>query len=414
MARKRTRQEPASEAPSRDSQERVTMSSIPVSAEARTSSHSVALGEVPPRWIDRLMVATCELPATEGEEAVARWMVEALADVLPDHAVGCCLVPGDGGPQQVIKVMPAGEQHRSDLVEPARLFPAYPNERVLDVETGGTTLHVASDDPIDDDSPVIHVLGRTALALNRGLALARAHAQAKAAATELRALNTHMVQAEKLASLGQIAAGVVHELNNPLTSILAYTQYLARKMTDPDATERLSRIQESASRMLKFTRDLVTYARPSSEAAVPVSIHTVIDQSIAFCEHILADVGATVDRRFGEGVPPVSGKPEQLTQVFVNLVTNACHAMPRGTGRLVITTSVQDSIVCVVVHDNGHGIARDHLPLVFAPFFTTKTEGRGTGLGLSIVKNIIDSHGGAIRVESETDDGARFVLMFKV
>jgi signal transduction histidine kinase len=393
----------------RDSGERMTTSSIPVSAEARTSSHSVALGEVPSRWIDRLMVAACEVPATEGEQAVARSMVEALFDVLGENAVGACLVPGDGSEQTVIRLTPPGEDHRSIGVDPTRLFPGYQFERILDVETGGTTLHVAGDDPIDDDSPIIHVMGRTALAMNRGLSLARAHAQAKAAAGELRALNSHMVQAEKLASLGQIAAGVVHELNNPLTSILAYTQYLSRKISDKDALERLARIDESATRMLRFTRDLVTYARPSAEASVPVSLHTVIDQSIAFCEHVLAEIGASVERRFGEGIPPVQGKPEQLTQVFVNLITNACHAMPRETGKLCISTSVEDSRVRVIVEDNGHGIAAEHLTQVFAPFFTTKTDGRGTGLGLSIVKNIIDNHGGTIRAEASSP-GARFVI----
>ncbi|NVL68031.1 two-component sensor histidine kinase, partial [Escherichia coli] len=102
---------------------------------------------------------------------------------------------------------------------------------------------------------------------------------------DLRALNSHMVQAEKLASLGQIAAGVVHELNNPLTSIVAYTDWLIRKQGmspnggDPDSLERLRRIGESASRILRFTRDLVAYARPSSEVPVPVSLPTVIEQA---------------------------------------------------------------------------------------------------------------------------------------
>src|SRR5262245_61760269 len=108
--------------------EHVATSSIPVSAEARTSSHSVSLGEVPSRWIDRLMSAACEVPATDGEEAVARAMVEALMDVLRDYAVGCCLVPGGGGDQTVLRATPPGQDHRCLGVDPTRLFPGYEYE----------------------------------------------------------------------------------------------------------------------------------------------------------------------------------------------------------------------------------------------------------------------------------------------
>jgi C4-dicarboxylate-specific signal transduction histidine kinase len=231
-----------------------------------------------------------------------------------------------------------------------------------------------------------------------------------------------MVQAEKLASLGQIAAGVVHELNNPLTSIVAYTDWLTRKQAqtpgggDPDSLERLRRIGESASRILRFTRDLVTYARPSSEVPVPVSLHTVIEQALAFCEHVLAQHGAQVERRFTEVVPPVRGMHEQLVQVFVNLFTNACHAMPGDGGELLVRTELTtDSLrLLVYVEDNGHGIAGDQLTQIFAPFFTTKVDGRGTGLGLSIVKNIMDNHGAEIRAERSDNGGARFILAFPV
>src|SRR5262249_41261507 len=155
---------------------------------------------------------------------------------------------------------------------PTRLFPGYAHERVIDIEgtSSSTTLHIAADDSVveDERSSIGHVVNRAAIVLARSLALARSHERANAAASELRALNSHMIQAEKLASLGQIAAGVVHELNNPLTSIVAYTDYLLRKSKDDDDVKRLRRISESAERMLRFTRDLVTYARPSAEVPV--------------------------------------------------------------------------------------------------------------------------------------------------
>ena len=447
---------PASAIPeARDSQERVTVPEVsgthpsgvnfreppgttavtapPISMEVATGNRAVQL-EIPARWLDRLLAVACDLPIADGEEAVARAVVGTVSSILPHWGVGACIVastrgaPGKNGPisgpQKVVKMFPAGEEHRGVGVDPTRLFPGYAHERVFDAEGNspnalGSTLHLASDDAacIDDRAAAVHLMNRAAHVLHRGLSLARTHAQATIASAELRALNSHMVQAEKLASLGQIAAGVVHELNNPLTSIVAYTDYLARKgrtsNADPDDLERLRRIGESAGRMLRFTRDLVTYARPSSETPVAVTIQIVIDQALAFCEHVLAEAGATVERRFSPEMPPVRGMPEQLAQVFVNLVTNACHAMPQGEGRLVISTElVKDgTAILVKVEDNGHGVLEANLSHIFAPFFTTKGEGRGTGLGLSIVKNIIDNHAGEISAENRSPLGTRFLLL---
>jgi signal transduction histidine kinase len=416
-----------------DSQERVTVSSVPISRESVVSTTSAV--DVEAAWLDRLVVAACEMPVAEGESAIVEFMVRSLGEIFPECGVGACLVPpqNDGPPssahdlrgrgpveQQLFKYVPEGEERRGVGMDPTRLFPGFAYERVLDVE-GGSTMHLASDDEQidDDDSPMMHVVRRAALAMGRGLGLARGHAKATSDARDLRALNSHMAQAEKLASLGQIAAGVVHELNNPLTSIVAYTDWLVRKQGpagDPDSLERLRRIGESASRILRFTRDLVTYARPSSEVPVAVSVHTVIEQALAFCEHVLAQHGAEVARDFAEGVPSVRGMHEQLVQVFVNLFTNACHAMPPEGGRLCVSSRLTEDgqHLIVLVEDNGHGIPPEHVTQIFAPFFTTKVDGRGTGLGLSIVKNIMDNHRADIRAELGAGGGARFILAFPV
>jgi len=414
--------------PERESSERVTVSSVPISRQALVAPRPDVAGA----WLDRLLVAAIEMPVAEGESASAEFMVRALGEIFPACGIGACLVPSPSSAstpdlrnpveQQLFKYVPVGEEHRGVGMDPTRLFPGFVHERVIEVESHGTTLHIATDDGAieDDDSPMMHIMRRAALGMRRGLAFARAHARATADSKDLRALNSHMVQAEKLASLGQIAAGVVHELNNPLTSIVAYTDWLIRKQGqdgDRDSLERLRRIGESASRILRFTRDLVAYARPSSEVPVPVSVHNVIEQALAFCEHVIAEHGAKVERRFADDVPPVRGMPEQLVQVFVNLFTNACHAMPAEGGRLSVATAFAEDAngrprISVFVEDNGHGIALDHIAQIFAPFFTTKVDGRGTGLGLSIVKNIMDNHAAEIRAERCADGGARFVLVF--
>jgi hypothetical protein len=215
--------------------DRVSVSSIPISHEAKTQRRTILL-DVPAAWLDTLLITANTLPYDKGEAGVVDAIVDTLAALLPEWGVGACLVSTDVGadePQKVTKVVPPGEEHRGVGVDPARLFPGYAHERVYDVEGNGigTTLHIASDDAatMDERVPPNLLVMRAAQMMQRGLSLARKYALAEKAAGELRQLNSHMVQAEKLASLGQIAAGVVHELNNPLTSIVAYTDYLARR-----------------------------------------------------------------------------------------------------------------------------------------------------------------------------------------
>ncbi|MGD8861330.1 MAG: ATP-binding protein [Myxococcales bacterium] len=234
--------------------------------------------------------------------------------------------------------------------------------------------------------------------------------------TELRELEEQVIHAEKLATLGQLAAGVVHELNNPLTSISVYGDFLMKKAdadgADPRDREKLRRIVESADRILNFTRDLVTYARPSTERPVRMDIHELIDQAVGFCDHLVDETGATIEREYDHTLPPVYGVKGQLVQVFVNLVTNACHAMPLGAGRLRITTESRGGgRLAVLLRDSGKGIPEDNLERIFEPFFTTKGEGKGTGLGLSIVRNIVEQHRGSISVDSEVGSGTTFEVV---
>lgn len=234
--------------------------------------------------------------------------------------------------------------------------------------------------------------------------------------TELRQLEEQVIQAEKLATLGQLAAGVVHELNNPLTSISVYSEYLLKKAAtenqDPKDIEKLKRITSSADRILRFTRDLVTYARPSTAEPSLVSIHEVLDQAIVFCEHILAEHDVQVERQYTEGSPLIFAIPSQLHQVVINLITNACHAMPPQEGRLTFETCLTyDGNVCIRLKDNGAGISTSVLPRVFEPFFSTKGEGKGTGLGLSIARNIVEQHNGTITAQTLKEGGTLFEII---
>jgi len=233
--------------------------------------------------------------------------------------------------------------------------------------------------------------------------------------TEVRELEEQIIHAEKLATLGQMAAGVVHELNNPLTSISVYADYLLKKSEtrgdDPRDVEKIRRIYNSADRILRFTRDLVTYARPSTETPTDTSLNDLLDQALSLCEHLLDETGTRVITAYAD-LPPVFGVKGQLLQVFVNLITNACHAMPMDAGVLRIETDPgQDGWLVVRVVDSGKGIPAENLERIFEPFFTTKGEGKGTGLGLSIVRNIVQQHRGTIGVQSEVGRGTTFEIL---
>jgi len=236
--------------------------------------------------------------------------------------------------------------------------------------------------------------------------------------TEIRRLQRQMIHTEKLATIGQLAAGVVHEINNPLTSVSIHADYLAKLMErekrSPQEITFINRIRDAAARILRFTQDLMSFARPAGDEPEQFDLPTVMDQAAAFCEHVIAKAGVTLERRF-EPAPKIYGIRQQIQQVFINLITNACHAMADVPGPRVLTLAVADhgdGRVRAEVRDTGTGIPEEIRDEIFEPFFTTKREGEGTGLGLSIVRNIIDKHQAEIRVESEVGRGSCFRLLF--
>jgi two-component system NtrC family sensor kinase len=232
------------------------------------------------------------------------------------------------------------------------------------------------------------------------------------------ALQQQVVRAERLATLGELAAGVVHELNNPLTSITVYAEYLVRKLESQGAevtdVEKLRRIGASAQRILRFSRDLVQYARPSGTDLESVDVASVVRSSVSICEHLVErggiDLGIDVDPE----LPVIQAVAGQLEQVLINLITNAVHAVENG-GRVCVRARVHGpSTIELEVTDSGPGIPEPDRERIFEPFFTTKPDGKGTGLGLPIVRNIIDQHRGEISVGSSDLGGAAFRVILPI
>ena len=231
--------------------------------------------------------------------------------------------------------------------------------------------------------------------------------------TRMKELEHRVVQAEKLTSLGQLAASVVHEINNPMTAVSTYAEALLMRAqgqpkSDPADVEKFKKIVDNSERVLRFTRDLVSYARPAQDKATLVDLNGAVDQAIGFCEHVLSKHGVTLARDFG-AVPGFMAVKQNLVQVVVNLITNACHAMPSG-GSVTVVTRAKDGAALVQVKDSGAGIKPEVKARIFEPFFTTKPDGKGTGLGLSIVLGIVEKHGGTIEVDSEPGQGTTFTI----
>jgi PAS domain S-box-containing protein len=231
--------------------------------------------------------------------------------------------------------------------------------------------------------------------------------------TVLKELEKRIIHAEKLASIGQLAASVAHEINNPMTAVSTYAEVLLQRLrmtpgANPADQEKLQKILEASQRILRFTRDLVSYARPAKDRPERVALNAVVDQALGYCEHVVGQARIRVHRDYAE-LPPLSAVRANLVQVFVNLVTNACHAMQPG-GELHLSTLRDGQEALVRVRDTGSGIDPKHLSRIFDPFFTTKAEGKGTGLGLSIVQGIVEAHGGRMGVESELGVGTTFTI----
>jgi PAS domain S-box-containing protein len=227
-------------------------------------------------------------------------------------------------------------------------------------------------------------------------------------------LEGRLVQADKLSSIGLLAAGVAHEVNTPLAVISTYAQMLAKQVSgDEQKSKLLEKIAKQTFRASEIVNSLLNFSRTSSTDFADADMNRVIRETLSLIDHQMQKAGVEVITSLEDGLPSVKANPGKLQQVFLNLVLNARDAMSSG-GVLAIKSWCDDGLVRIDVADNGGGIPPENLGRIFDPFFTTKAPKKGTGLGLSVVYGIVREHGGTIEVESQVGQGTRFHLEFPV
>ncbi len=227
---------------------------------------------------------------------------------------------------------------------------------------------------------------------------------------ELKRTQAQLIQSTKLAAIGELAANIAHEINNPLTSVLGFASYLAERIpSGQPMREELDLIQEEAGRARDIVRDLLHFSRQREFVPQVTDLNRVLEQTLAMVRRQGAFDVITLNEEYGPDLPPVEIDVPRIKQVFLNLVNNAVYVMKDG-GSLTLRSSAAGDMVQVEVIDTGTGIAPEHLDRIFEPFFTTKPDVSGTGLGLSVSLGILQSHSGTIEVKSEPGKGSTFIV----
>ncbi len=244
--------------------------------------------------------------------------------------------------------------------------------------------------------------------------LQASRADLEKAVETLKTTQAQLMQSEKLSAVGQFVAGVAHELNNPLTSVIGFSELLQATSTDPKQSEQLGVIARNAVRCHKIVHSLLGFSRQHEPERKLLRLHEVADAVVEIVAYDMRVNNVELERDYAPDLPPLLGDSHQLQQVVLNIVSNARQALEtfRRDGRITLRTGVTGDRVWLRIIDNGPGISPENLKKIFDPFFTTKPQGKGTGLGLSLSYGIVQEHRGSIRAESQPGLGTEFILEF--
>ena len=233
---------------------------------------------------------------------------------------------------------------------------------------------------------------------------------------ELENTQVQLLQAEKMASLGKLAAGVAHQINNPLGGITLFAKLILEEYDLEEGVKNdIERILKDADRCRNIVKELLEFTRQTRHLMQPNDLNRALNRTLFLLESQALFQNIVVKKDFAENLPPANSDAQQMYHLFMNLILNAVQAMD-GKGKLTLKTrSILDkNRVQIEISDTGPGIPEEALPHLFEPFFTTKEEGKGTGLGLSLAYNIVENHGGSISAENNPDHGANFIIKLPI
>jgi len=346
--------------------------------------------------------------AADGEEAIEKIRATEYAVILTDMRM-----PRKDG----LAVIAAAREHLPDA-EIIVLTGHGSLENALQAFKAGNIFEYLLK-PLDDIGVLNTVVARAIERRNLRKHNRELFEQLQRAYEELRQKSEMLIQNEKMSAIGVLAAGVAHELNNPLTAVVGFAQMIAEKLkssrpanwNDSEyerALQALENLVQGAHRARDIVGSLLRFARATKpDARSLIDINQTLRDAFVFTEHLLLRNGITLEKHLAPELPPVWGNAARLQHVFTNLLINAQQATPSGgTVRVITERADEPKGVWVHVEDTGEGIPPDALEQIFEPFYTRKEQ--GTGLGLSIAKQIVEEHGGEIRVASELGKGARF------
>ena len=225
---------------------------------------------------------------------------------------------------------------------------------------------------------------------------------------ELQVLQTQLVQSEKLASLGQLVGGAAHELNNPLTAMLGYSELLATTNLTPEQRSLAEKVAHQARRIRILVASLLSFAKQAPAAKSALDVNMIVTTALKLCQPQMRVANVQYETGLAAALPRVHGDSNQLLQVFSHIVNNAVHAMADRGGKLIVTTSAAENSIRLEFSDTGTGMLEPDR--VFDPFYTTRPVGQGSGLGLSACYGIIQEHGGKITCRNKDEGGASFVV----
>jgi signal transduction histidine kinase len=228
---------------------------------------------------------------------------------------------------------------------------------------------------------------------------------------ELQEAQAHLLHQEKMAAFGLLAAGIAHEVGNPLTGISVLVQMLQRRDGDVATREKLALVNGQLQRIQATLRELVNFSRPASGERGRFPIRDVLDEALNIAKYYLRTKQRTIDVDVPDNLPALPGVRDQLVQVFLNLVLNAIDATPKG-GHVELHARRAENWLEIAVRDDGHGIAAEHAGRIFQPYFTTKKH--GTGLGLFVTRKLLANHGGRAEFESRPGEGTVFRVFLPI